>query len=240
GQACFFRFNREGNIEARQMAEESAALDSENSGAYTMLAWTYLMEAWMGWSESPEQSMERAVEFAEKSLALSDTVDPTHSLLSHIYLLKGQDEEALAEATLAVTLNPNGADAHAHLGLITLYLGGPEEAIALIEKAMRLNPIPPNWYLHSLADGYVLTGQYEKAIAEYKKVLSRDPDYMAALIGLTAAYGCLGWDEARSSAEQIVKRDPRFSVDSFAGRLRFKNKSHKDRFISALSNAGLK
>ncbi|MFC1896758.1 adenylate/guanylate cyclase domain-containing protein [Thermodesulfobacteriota bacterium] len=240
GQTCFFRFNKEGNIEARQLLEESAALDLENAAAYTMLAWTYLMEVWMGWGESPEQSMERAVEFAQKALALSDTVDPAHSLLSHIHLLKGQNEEALAEAKLAVTLNPNGADARAHLGLITLYLGGTEEAIQLIEKAIRLNPIPPNWYLHSLGDAYVLTGQYEKAIAEYSKVLQRNPDYMAALIGLTAAYSCLGWDEARASAAQILKMEPKFSVDSLAGRLPFKNKSDKDHFVNALSDAGLK
>jgi len=74
GMPYFYRFNKEGNIQARQMFEEAIALDGKNAGAYTMLGWTYLMEVWFGLSESPGKSMGRAAELAQKAHALDDTL----------------------------------------------------------------------------------------------------------------------------------------------------------------------
>jgi len=55
GRPYFYRFNRESNVQARQMFEEAIALEPENAHAFTMLGWTYLMEVWFGSSESPQQ-----------------------------------------------------------------------------------------------------------------------------------------------------------------------------------------
>ena len=241
GNSYFFRFNKEDNLVARQMFEEAIVLDRENSGAYTSLGWTYLMDVWYGSSESPGKSMERASELAQKALALDDTQDSPHSLLGNIYLSTRQYEKAIAEKERAVALSPNGADAHAHLAMTLNYVGRREEAIALLEKAIRLNPIPPNWYLFSLGDAYCLTGQYEEAIAVYTKVLHRNPEDIRTLIGLAATYSLMGRDEeARAQPARILRVIPKFSVESFANTLPFKNKADTDLYIDSLRKAGLK
>ena len=241
GTPYFFRFNEESNIKARQMFEEALALDPENATACTMLAWTYLMEVRSGWSKSPGRSMEQTVELAQKALALNDTLDATHSLLGHIYLDKRQYEKAIAEAERAVALNPNGADAHAHLGKTLNYVGRRQEAIALLKKAIRINPIPPNWYLFMLGQSYSFTGQYGEAIAMYKTVLQRNPDDLSALIGLAAVYSASGREEkARAAAAEVLRIEPKFSLERSAEESMYKNQADTERMIDSLRRAGLK
>ena len=240
GMPYFYRFNKEGNIQARQMFEEAIALEPKNPAAYTCLGWTYLMEVWFGPSESPGKSMERAAKLAQKALALDDTLDLPHSLLGNIYLMSRQHEKAVAEAKRAVALNPNGADAHAHLGMTLNYVGRPEEAIALLNKAIRLNPIPPNWYSFTLGEAYFLAGQYEEAVAAYKRVLHGNPDDVRAHTGLAATYSLLGREEeARAAAAEVFRIEPKFSVE-YVKTLPFKNKADTELLIEALRKAGLK
>ena len=241
GRAYFYRFNKENNLRARQVFEETITLDPDNAGAYTMLAWTHMLEVWFGWSQSPGKSMERAIELAQTALALNETLDSPHSLMGNIYLLRRQYEKAIVEAERAVALNPNGADAHAHLGMILSYVDRPGEAIALLKKAMRLNPLPPNWYLFSLGHAYRLAGQYEEAIPVYKRVLHRNPEDMIALTGLVATYSLLRRDEeARAEAAEVLRIDPKFSLDHLAKTMPHKNPADTECYINALRRAGLK
>ena len=241
GIPYFYRFNKEGNIQARQMFEEAIALEPNNPGAYTLLGWTYLMDVWFGSSKSPGKSMEQAAELAQKALALDDTLDLPHSLMGNIYLMSRQYEKAIAEEERAIALNPNGADAHAHLGMTLNYVGRPEEAIALLKKAIRLNPIPPNWYLFSLGDAYRLTEQYEVALAAYKRVLHLNPDDIRAHTGLTATYSLAGREEeARAAAAEVLRINPKFSLEHVAKALPFKNKADTELHIDSLRKAGLK
>jgi len=240
GVPYFYRFNRESNIQARQMFEEAIALEPNNPGAYTLLGWTYLMEVWFGPSESPGRSIARAAELAQKALALNDTLDLPHSLLGNIYLVSRQYEKAVAAGERAIALNPNGADAHAHLGMTLSYVGRREEGIALLNKAIRLNPIPPNWYLFTLGEAYFLAGQYEEAIAAYKRVLHDNPDDVRALTGLAATYSLSGREEeARAAAAEVLKIEPTYSVE-YVKTLPFKNKADTELLIDALRKAGLK
>jgi adenylate cyclase len=241
GNSYFFRFNEDDNIVARHMFEEAIVLDRENSGAYTMLGWTYLMDVWYGSSESPGKSMERASELAQKAIALDETQDSAHSLLGHIYLMMRQHEEAIAEGERAVALSPNGADAHAHLAMTLSYAGKPVEAIALFKKATRLNPMPPNWYLFSLGNAYCLTGQYEEAIATLQKALKRNPDDLMAHIALAISFGMGGREEeARAEAAEVLRIDLKFSLEYFANTRPYKNQADIELVIDALREAGLK
>jgi adenylate cyclase len=240
GTSFFFRFNKESNIQARRMFEEAIAWDSKNASAYTMLAWTHVMEVRYGSSRSPGKSLERAVELAQQALAINDGQDPTHSLLGHIYLLKGQFDKAIAEAELAVVLNPNSADAHAHLGMTLNYMGNGIQAVPLLQKAIRLNPIPPNWYLHTLGDAYRLTEKYDEAITVYKRVLHLNPEDIFAHTGLTFTYSLLGLEEeAHTAAEKALKIDPKLSFESYVKTLPFKSQDDREHLIDALHKAGL-
>jgi len=224
GNSYFFRFNKDDNTAARRM------LDPENAVAYTMLGWTHQMDVWFGSSGSPGKSMERASELAQKAVDLDET-----------YLMKRQYEEAIAEGERAVALSPNGADAHAHLAMTLHYVGRREEAIGLFKKATRLNPMPPNWYLFSLGDAYCFTGQCEKAITTVQKALQRNPDDLMAHIALASSFIMGGREEeARAEAAEVLRIDPKFSLEYFANTLPYKNQADTKLAIDTLRKSGLK
>ncbi len=234
------RMNVEGSLLARQMAEEAMALDPEYARPYRVLAFTHVNDIIFGTSKSPKSSMERAYESAQKAISLDDSDPCGYEALSFIYLIKRQHDRAIAEAERAIALDPNRADAHYRLGLALIYAGRSEEATALLEKAIRINPIAPAVYFLNLGRAYRDMGRYEEAIGEFRKAINRAPDSSFSHFELAATYSLAGRDEdARTEAEEVLRITPKFSLESVAKRLPYKNPAHTVRVVEALRKAGL-
>ena len=234
------RMTREDNAQARQVYKEAMALDPEYAVPLVGLSYTYWMDVINGWSRSPRKSMKQAAAFAQKALDLDDSLADTHVLLGNIYLMKGRYQEAMDAGEKALILEPNGADVNALLGLMLRYLGKPEAAISVLEKAIRLNPIPPAWYLYNMGDAYRLAGLHDKAIESFKKALDQNPDHFLAKVYLAATYGETGREEeGRRVAEEVIRINPKFSVELYAKRLPYKNRDDIKQIIEGLHKAGL-
>jgi adenylate cyclase len=241
GMELFRFFSPEGNIQAKRIFEECITLDPEYPGPYVMLAWTHLTAVYNGWSKFPEESITQALELAQRAIALDSSEADAFSLLGNIYLLTRQYEKAVTEGERAVALNPNRADSHVWLAMILTASGDPEGAIDLIYKAIRLNPFPPNWYFFSLGNAFFLLGEYHQAVEAYKRALQSSPDLLLAYIGLAASFSASNCaDEARAAASQIIRIDPKFSLEAFARSLTYKNENHGEFWIDNLRKAGLK
>ena len=64
---------------------------------------------------------------------------------------------------------------------------------------------------------------------------------MPAHIVLTASYSILGREEeARAEVAEVLRLNPKFSVDSYAKRLPFKDQAYTEQYVNALRKAGLK
>jgi adenylate cyclase len=241
GNEYRLRLNRGDNVLGRQLCEEAIGLDPKYLMPYVALGWTHMMDWRHGWSESPQRSMDRALELAQKALAMDETYAPVHVLLVYIYRNKGEYEKAIAEGERAISLDPNFADAYRHLAGVLCYVGRPEEAIASLEKGLRLEPIPPAFYFYYFGLAYWMMGRYEEAITNYKKALDRAPKYELAQIGLTASYSSAGREEeARAQAAEVLRVNPKCSLEHLAKTIPYKNPVYKERFIDALRKAGLK
>jgi adenylate cyclase len=235
------RGNPESNALARQLAEESIALDPMYARAYYVLALCALQDYWQITGKSPKDSIERSIELLQKAITLDDTYAEAHSLLGWIFSMTGQYDKAVAEGEKAVALDPNSADSHMRFGKILTFAGSYEESISELQTAIRLNPIPPNIYLYSLGISYILTRQYDKAITWCEKAVRREPNSLLARLFLAAAYSQAGRDEqARIEAAEVLKINPKFSLEKFAQNVTYKNQEDKERLISALRQAGLK
>ncbi|MHC4271737.1 MAG: tetratricopeptide repeat protein [Planctomycetota bacterium] len=229
------------NVRARQLAEEVITLDPEYPKGYLLLGLYNIFDAQLGMSKPPKKSIEQVLKLAQKVISLDDTDPDGYALLGGAYLNMKQHEKSIAAREQALALNPNHTEHLSALGRSLVFAGRPQEAIPLMEKAIRFNPIPPIHNLTNIAQAYNDAGLYEEAIATCKQAIHDEPNSLFAHLSLTSAYILLGREEeARTTAEVVLKIDPKFSLDHLSKTLPYKNQADTDRTIDALRKAGLK
>ena len=235
-----FRFNKDANLVARQRAEEAISLDSKYSSAHAMLGKVYVAAVFFGWSASPKEALGRAFESAKKALALDESDSKAHEVLAFVHLLKREHDAAVEECERAVSLAPNAADTAYNLGIILRFAGRVKDAIPMFERAIRLNPIPPASYLYQLALSYTFIGEFEKAIDVCKEALSKNPDDLVGRVTLVIAYTSLGREgDARTQVSELLRIDPKFSLDQAAKTWPYKKEADREFVLAALRKAGL-
>ncbi len=234
------RVTKGDNAKARRLYRSAIELDRNYAGAWDGLAWTHLLDARFGWSDSRETSVLRAAELAQKMLALDDTRPRTYALLGQVLLINGDHDQAVALGEKAVALNPNGADVSAMLGLTLTYTGELERSIALLKQAMRLSPYYPDWYRWSLGRAYRLAGRYEEAIAALTAGLDRSLESLAPRVELVAAYSQLrAIKKAQDEATEVLRINPNFSAGEWSRVPPYKDPASAERDLDALHRAGL-
>jgi adenylate cyclase len=123
------------------------------------------------------------------------------------------------------------------------FAGRSEEAIPILQKAIRLNPVGSTDVYVGFGLTLLITGRFEEALSAYKKALQRAPDNILAHMGLAATYSMMGREkEARAEAEEVLRINPKFSLDYFARTtlMGWKDQSEKDKVVNAMRKAGLK
>jgi adenylate cyclase len=232
---------KEGNALGKKLAEEVIALDPKFPRGYVVLAQIYLWDILLGTTESPEKSLAKAKELTEKAIALDNSESSAHGIMGSIYLMSRQHDKAIRQVERAISLNPNDASNLIRLGFVLLNTGRPEEAISALKNHRRLNPIPLQHYYLQLVTAYRLLGQYKEAIETGKEALRHVPNNINIYLQLTAAYSMMGREEeARAAAAEVMKINPKFSLEWYAKTIYFKNQTDIDKTIDALRKAGLK
>ncbi|UCF84369.1 MAG: tetratricopeptide repeat protein, partial [Desulfobacteraceae bacterium] len=125
---------------------------------------------------------------------------------------------------------------------LVLHLNGRhKEALVEIKKALRLNPYPPNIYFLYLGHAYMYVGMYDESIAAYKQALRAEPNNLFTHLRLAAAYSLLGReDEAHAEAAEVLRINPKFSLEYLSKTVPFKSQADTEHLINALRKAGLK
>jgi adenylate cyclase len=202
---------------ARWIAEEAIAICPDVSPAYVLLGHVHHLEYSLGSGKSAQDSIEKAIAMAPKAIALDDSIAEGHALLGNFYSIKREHEKTIAEGERAVSLNPRLARANSSYGNSLLNAGRAEEAIPFFQKAIRFCPISGSTNFLPLGNALRETGRFEEAVSEYKKAIQRSPDNIFAHIFLTACYSMTGREkEARAEAAEVLRIDPKFSVDYYA------------------------
>ena len=120
------------------------------------------------------------------------------------------------------------------------WLGRTQEALQLIEEVMRLEPIPANTSLITYARSLRDAGRYNEAITVLKRVIEQEPNDINTYVGLTMCYWLSGHKkEARSEAAEVLRINPKFSVQEVVRRDPTKDRAKLKIFIDAMREAGL-
>jgi len=240
GIEYYNRTNRADNTTAIELFKEAIALDPDYAMAYARLAWAYVDEAWLGFGKSPEESIRKAIEAAQKAVSLNDSLPWAHHTLSGIYTYKKEHQQAISEAQNVVSLNPNWAEGYLGLGNRLLFAGRTEEAIPNLKMAIRLDPFGPSYYFHLLGMAYRELGRYEEAIAACQEAIRRQPNNQFAHLILAATYIMVGREaDAHVEAAELLKINPKFSLQRFAKVRPHIDPENTARLVDALRKARL-
>ena len=236
------RWNIEDNNLARRMIEEAIAMCPENPMGYIALGWVYHYDYSLGNTKTPRQTIEKGIELAQKALAMDDSIPGAHVILCYLYLDKGDNDKAIAEAERAVALNPGDWSALNTYANSLRAAGRPEEAIPFYQKAIRLTPFGASVLYRDYGGALRITSRFEEAVSAYKKAIQIAPDNIVAHLSLAAAYIMMGREkDARAEAAEVLRINPKFSLDNYAKILPpARDQSRRDEYINALRKAGLK
>jgi adenylate cyclase len=210
---------------------------------------------------------EEAVSAFTKAIQIAPDDMMAHLGLTGVYIMMGLEREARAEAAEVLRINPKfledswakgspykdqseaekidtvlrkaQVNALAGYGTTLGMAGRYAEAIPILQKANRLSPSGQSFYRH-LGGIFRNAGRFEEAISAFKKAIEVWSDDLSAHTGLTATYIMMGRErEARAEAAEVLRINPKFSVDSWANNLQYKQ-SERERIAKALRKAGLK
>lgn len=77
-------------------------------------------------------------------------------------------------------------------------------------------------------------------MGKWKKALQVSPNFLSAHLYLAECYSLIGRDtEAIAAAKEVIRINPKFTIESYAKRLTYKNKSDIEREVDALRKTGL-
>jgi len=236
------KVNKEDNAQARRLAEEALALEPGSSRAYHLLALTHFWDYWLGPPKSPEESIAQGIEMARKAIALDEHNSYSHGLLGMFYINKGDYERAVEAGERAASMEPNSALVLVFYGSTLYHACRPAEAIPVFQKALRLSPVkPPSMVMANIAASHRMLGQYDESVRYYKRLIKEYPAHFSGNLGLTAVYGLMGRvEEARAQAEEVMRLNPKYSLDRWARTTRLKDPAEVERFFEGLRKAGLK
>ena len=177
----------------------------------------------------------------QKALTLDDSIARGHALLGNFYALKREHHKAIAEGARAVALGPGEAEVMLWYAISLNYVGRSEEAIQLYRQAIRLNPFAASGYFVNFAATLRDAKHFEEAISACRTALQREPKNSFAHVHLAAIYIMMGREkEARAEAEEVLRINPKFSLEFWEKALPYKDRSVVDNLVKVLRKAGLK
>ena len=241
------RYLQEKNYElSRQSAEKLIKIAPNEPEGYYGVGIYHVHQILYERSESPEESLKLAEEYADKAYKLDKTYGHTRLLYAYIDLLMGNYESAITHLEEWVNMDPNSAIAQYNLGYFIYLTGDYEKAIQHIERAIRLDPYPDVDFFVYLGAVYSVPFRnklfdQEKAKEYGHKALKIDPNSLGAHAMLAGVYSTDNeMDKARYHASEVLRIMPNFTLKTYESYMRVqKDKEVLDYKIDSLRRVGI-
>ncbi|OLB71497.1 hypothetical protein AUI06_03400 [archaeon 13_2_20CM_2_52_21] len=152
-----------------------------------------------------DDAFSKARDYSNRALELNDNLAEAHTSLAAVLMNYDWDWDAAEEQFRhAIHLNPNYATAHYWHSVLLQTKGRLQESIAAAEKAQVLDPLSPVIGM-GVAQTYLFSEQYDKGIAECRKYLEMNPNFVVAHDFLIHLYVHNGsFEKATSEAQKLV------------------------------------
>ena len=229
--------------EAGQMLRRAVAQAPEHSMAAAWLAYWHLFNVGQGWSSDPVAEYLEVERLAQKAIQL----DPENAEALGIYgqicsYVHHDFDAAMHYFHRALVLNPSLAFIWALSAPTSCYIGDPDDALRRLKRYQELAPFDPYFKLFETMYTvvHVFRRDYEKAVLVGRRSVRANPDFTNGYKPLLAALGHLGeTEEASRYLRELLRREPGFSIQSFARRYPFRREEDREQYINGLRKAGV-
>ena len=227
--------------EAQRLYSAAIEADSSYARAYSNMASTKFWAVQMGWAENPQSTLQTALEFARKAVALDDKDARGHFHVAQASLWLHRHDEAIAEARRAIALNPSLVQAHAVLGYALDCIGEFEDALKTVTHSLRLRPYDQTIVrcIPAISIAHYQLGAYDAAQEVAQRVVGMNKNYWMGHQMLAASLGQLGRkQEAAAVLAEIRQREPDVSRGEYSSRFPFRDLIYIERIEDGLIKAG--
>lgn len=240
GIEIYNTFNAEAVAEARGLFLQAAEIDPDYARAYANIALTHSTEVNFFWTKNRAESIRLGLEYADKALALDDSIPQIYLTRSILYLSQRQHQAAFEAAQRTIEVHPNYADGYATLAFISSYYGTFDDGLAAIEQAMRINPQGTGVYLSVKGRILFLQGRYNEALAVLEEAVERNPAFDRIQLILAATYARLGRiDDATWAADEALSINPEITLSKERNDSIYRNDRDLENYLDALRVAGV-
>jgi serine/threonine protein kinase/Tfp pilus assembly protein PilF len=192
GRQLWYGRTREGLKKSIDLFQQAIAADPNYALAYAGLADTYFVGPSYGIGMSSRQGAALASEAARKAVDLDDSLSEAHAAFAVALTSARKWSEAEREFRRAIELKPNNSAVHYFYAIALLM---PEnrssQALEEFQTALSLDPLSA---IVNTNYGCALmeARRYPESLAQFKKVLERDPAFSPAHYKLSQLYATTG------------------------------------------------
>ncbi|MEC7596713.1 MAG: sulfotransferase [Pseudomonadota bacterium] len=159
------------------------------------------------------------------------------NLIGACYKETDQLEGAAKMFRIAISIEPNYAEAHFNLGVVLQDLDQKDESIESYKKAIAISPNYPDAH-NNLGNIYIGLDQYEAGIESFEWAIAYKNDFAEAYYNLGNAYNDFGNEkDAIINLEKAIKYNQNYEKAYFNLALIFKYLGDEKRFLKNIEKA---
>jgi DNA-binding SARP family transcriptional activator/TolB-like protein/Flp pilus assembly protein TadD len=230
------------NVESAQaLLARALSLRPDDSQTLSLLAFTYTVQLWSGWTRDPEGALASVRKFAMRAVRTGPEDAFARYTLGCALTLTGDLERAMAEQLRALEINPNLAGAMGELGRYHAFSGEYDKATAYFDRAIRTSPNDAQmflWLRHRSVAAFT-AGRDDEAVASAKAAVASRPDVSFNHYLLAATLAARGDAAAARAAFAEARRLlPKYSSETMKFSNPFKFARDMQKYVDALKMCG--
>jgi len=240
GQQISKSSTRESLELASELYRNAIETDPGYGRAYGALAYILATRYRRGWTDNPQESIDRALSMAKQGVELDNNTPHTFWSLGYVYFMRKELNDAKRAAEESIKVAPSYADGYALLALINNHQGNFNYAIELIKKAKSLNPYYTWDYSFNLGMAYYFSGDLDQAIKALEEAQERNESAIPVKLFLAASYARNSQlEQAEWTVSELEILSPSATLSHTETTIPIAKPEHKFRLLKDLRKAGL-
>jgi len=204
---------------SRELLREALKRAPRAAEAHAWLGKWYVLSVFNGWTTDPARDTQLAIDCTAKALdidpnsAFSLTIDgfAQNNLLQRLDIAASRYSDALH-------CNPNESLSWLLKGALHAFRDEADKALGATQEAIKISPIDPfSYFYDSLhASSHLAAGNFQEALELSDRSLSQNSRHLSTIRAkITALHNLDRGDEARKTAQELLRRQPDCTVAAY-------------------------